>query len=214
MFQGFVSSNLPVEAALTADAPSLPEEEAELLARCCQGERAAMRELYERHARIVMGRARRLGLPPDEAEDVTQDVFTAAFENIAKIEPGFLAPFLFRLTSNRVTDRFRRRRVRETFARWFGGSEPEEHFDGPEQAALRRDAERHVSRILSRMSPKKRDVFALFELAGATGDEIASELQIPVDTVWTRLHHARIEFAKIGRSLKLLEDAAPRGDAR
>ena len=164
-----------------------------------------MRALYDQHARIVMARARRLGLPADEVEDVAQEVFSAAFESLAKVRPGSLSPFLFRLTSNRVHDRFRRRRVRETFARWFGASEPEVSSDSPEHAALRRDAERSVSRILSRMSQKKREVFALFELEGATGEEIAEQLEIPVDTVWTRLHHARIEFAKVGRSLRLLD---------
>jgi RNA polymerase sigma-70 factor (ECF subfamily) len=188
------------------------EEEEDLLARCGRGERSAMRALYDRHARVVMARARRLGLPADEAEDVAQEVFAAAFQSVARIRPGALGGFLFRLTSNRVTDRFRRRRVRESFARWFGASEPEATFDGPESAALRRDAERQVGCILARMSQKKRDVFALFELEGASGEEIAAELQIPLDTVWTRLHHARIEFAKIGRGLKLLEDGGRGGN--
>jgi RNA polymerase sigma-70 factor (ECF subfamily) len=196
---------------LEPDPPAVHAEE-ELLARCREGERAAMRALYDGHARVVMARARRLGLPADEVEDVAQEVFIAAFESVSSIRPGSLAAFLFRLTSNRVTDRFRRRRVRESFARWFGPSEPEVHDDGPEQEALRRDAAQHVDRILARMTQKKRDVFVLFELEGASGDEIAAALQIPVDTVWTRLHHARIEFAKVGRSLKLLEDVSRRGE--
>jgi len=68
-----------------------------------------------------------------------------------------------------------------------------------------------VSRILERMTQKKRDVFVLFELQGFLGEEIAEQLQIPVDTVWTRLHHARIEFAKVGRSLELFEETRTRG---
>jgi len=153
-----------------------------------------------------MARARRLGLPAEEVEDVAQEVFSAAFKDLAKIVPGSLAGFLFRLTSNRVNDRFRRRRVREAFRTWFGASEPAIDTDGPERAAMRRDAERHVGRILARMSHKKRDVFALFEIEGASGEEIAAELEIPVDTVWTRLHHARLEFAKVARSLDLFEE--------
>jgi RNA polymerase sigma-70 factor (ECF subfamily) len=182
-------------------------DEETLLARCRLGDRAAIRALYDRYARSVMARARRLGLPVEEVEDVAQEVFSAAFNDLAKIQPGSLGGFLFRLTSNRVNDRFRRRRVRETFRSWFGGSEPSVDTDGPERAAMRRDAERHVGRILAKMSHKKRDVFALFEIEGASGEEIAEELQIPVDTVWTRLHHARLEFAKVARSLDLFEDA-------
>jgi RNA polymerase sigma-70 factor, ECF subfamily len=217
MRKGHESSNVAVHLSARLPGPDVARsnaEEEDLLACCRRGERLAMRALYDRHARVVMARARRLGLPPDEVEDVAQEVFTAAFQNVSKIRPGALSAFLFRLTSNRVTDRFRRRRVREAFAQWFGASEPEGRFDGPEDAALRRDAERHVGRILARMSQKKRDIFALFEIEGASGEEIAEQLQIPIDTVWTRLHHARIEFAKIGRGLKLLEDVGRGGGAQ
>jgi RNA polymerase sigma-70 factor (ECF subfamily) len=191
--------------------PAVPMEEEALLARCRAGEQAALRTLYERHARVVMATARRLGLPPSEVEDVAQDVLAVTFKSLDRIQPGALSAFLFRLTSNRVNDRFRRRRVREAFARLFTTTEPTPESEGPERVALRRDAERRVGRILSRMSHKKRDVFALFELEGIPGDEIAQRLQIPIDTVWTRLHHARIEFAKVARSLELFEEAGARG---
>lgn len=185
-----------------------------LLARCRLGERAALRALYDRYVHVVMAYARRLGLPAHEVEDVAQEVFTATYKELDRIEPRALSSWFFRLTSNRVHDRFRRRRIRETFARWFGAAEPAESPDRPDQAALRRDAERHVGRILERMTQKKRDVFALFELQGLSGDEIAEHLQIPVDTVWTRLHHARIEFAKVGRSLDVLEETRSQARSR
>jgi RNA polymerase sigma-70 factor (ECF subfamily) len=200
----------PSSSGMAAVPPVHPDEEA-LLTRCRTGEPAALRALYDRHARIVMATARRLGLPASEVEDVAQDVFTATFHSLDKIQPGALSAFLFRLTSNRVNDRFRRRRVREAFARLFSSSDPASESEGPERIALRHDAERRVGRILARMSHKKRDVFALFELEGVPGDEIAHKLQIPIDTVWTRLHHARIEFAKVARSLELFEEAGARG---
>jgi RNA polymerase sigma-70 factor (ECF subfamily) len=180
-------------------------DEEVMLAHCRLGDPRAMRSLYDLHARVVMANARRLGLPTEEIEDVAQEVFSEAFRDIAKIQPGSLSAFLFRITSHRVNDRFRRRRVRETFQRCFGADEEAEDSDGPERAMMRRDAERHVGRILARMSHKKRDVFALFELEGISGEEIAQRLQIPIDTVWTRLHHARAEFSKAARSLELLD---------
>ena len=82
----------------------------------------------------------------------------------------------------------------------------------PERSALRTDAARSVGRVLARMAHKKRDVLVLFELEELAGEEIAERLQIPIDTVWTRLHHARKEFARIARELGVLELAAE--DAR
>jgi RNA polymerase sigma-70 factor (ECF subfamily) len=186
-------------------ASSVVEDEAQLLASVRMGDPVAIRALYERHARVVMASARRLGLPAAEVEDVAQDVFVAAFRDIGKIQPGALSAYLFRLTSNRVNDRFRRRRVRDAFNRLFGASEPLVSCDGPEHTALQHDAERRVGRILARMTRKKREVFVLFEIQGASGQEIAEKLQIPIETVWTRLHHARAEFAKIARGLELTE---------
>jgi RNA polymerase sigma-70 factor (ECF subfamily) len=188
--------------------PSADEEL--LLARCRLGDRAAQRELYERNVDMVIGMARQLGVPASDIDDVAQDVFVAAFRDLDKIRPGFLAGWLFRLTSYRAHDRHRHRRVREAFARlWRGAAEPAP--DGPEQALLRRDATRTVERILARMSRKKREVFALFELQGLPGEEVASLLGIPLDTVWSRLTHARREFIRIGRSLELFEQARASG---
>jgi RNA polymerase sigma-70 factor (ECF subfamily) len=185
-----------------------PEEaEAALLSACRAGDRSAIRALYDGHVRDVMRTARRLGLPPSEIEDVAQEVFTVAFREIQKVEPGRLSAWLFRLTSNRVNDRHRRRRVRDTFAKLFPTSvEPPDETD-PERVLLQRDAEGRVARILARMTRKKREVFVLFEIEGLPGEEIAERVGAPIDTVWTRLYHARREFARIGRSLEVLEEA-------
>ena len=182
------------------------DDEELLLASCRLGDRAALRELYERHVRMVMGMARRLGAPAVELEDVAQDVFAAAFRDLAKVRPGALGVWLFKLTSHRVNSRHRRQRVREAFARLWHGSSASDS-EGPEQILLRREAARRVDRILAKMTRKKREVFALFELQGLAGEEIANLLGVPLDTVWSRLAHARREFTKIGRSLELFEQS-------
>jgi RNA polymerase sigma-70 factor (ECF subfamily) len=190
------------------------EAETLLVERCVAGDAGAQRALYDRHARTVMRTARRLGLPASEVEDVAQEVFTIAFREMARVQPGALSAWLFRLVSNRVNDRHRRRRVRETFAQLFGRfAEPETESD-PERDVVRKEAEERVAHILSRMSQKKREVFVLFELEDVPGTEIAEKLGIPVDTVWTRLHHARRDFAKIGRSLAVIDDARRPGGLR
>jgi RNA polymerase sigma-70 factor (ECF subfamily) len=153
-------------------------------------------------------------MSPEEAEDVAQEVFLTAFDEIHRAPEDALTPWLFRITSHRAHDRHRRRRVRDAFARIFGraGEEPATEPD-PEHALLRQDAEQRVARILSRMSRKKREVFVLFELEEISGDAIAKQLGIPVDTVWTRLHHARKDFARLGRSLEVTEQMrVPRGN--
>jgi RNA polymerase sigma-70 factor (ECF subfamily) len=60
------------------------------------------------------------------------------------------------------------------------------------------------------MKPKHREVFALFELEGLSGEEISARVGCPVGTVWTRLHHARADFVRIGKKRGYVE---PEGGA-
>jgi RNA polymerase sigma-70 factor (ECF subfamily) len=180
-----------------------PFDQPALIGRCLAGDRAAHRELYERHAGFVFRTARRLGVEPDEVEDVVQDVFSVAFKRLATFKSGQLTTWLYRICSNRVTDRHRRRNLRRAMAHMLGveTSAP----PSAERDLERHEAERIVSDILGRMSPKKRDVFVLFEIEGLPGDEIAERVGCPVETVWTRLFHARRDFERIGRARGVLE---------
>jgi RNA polymerase sigma-70 factor (ECF subfamily) len=132
---------------------------------------------------------------------VTQEVFISAFSKLHQFEGGNFGHWLHRICASQVTDRHRRRRVREAFRHLFS-SHPDEEMDqgpAPDQHSERTEATRQVAEILSRMRPKHREVFALFELEGLSGEEISARVGCPVNTVWTRLHHARQQFVKIGR---------------
>jgi RNA polymerase sigma-70 factor (ECF subfamily) len=194
------------ENAATADA-----EEDELIARCRAGDRAAFRELYGRHFDMVHRMARRLGTPPAELDDVTQEVFTHAFGKLHRFGGGNFGHWIHRICANVVNDQHRKRRVRETFRQLFGGGRDADAEASPEPSpeglTARAQAEEHVAQILSRMRPKQREVFALFELEGLSGEEIAARVGCPVNTVWTRLHHARQAFVRIGQKRGLIEVA-------
>jgi RNA polymerase sigma-70 factor, ECF subfamily len=183
-------------------------EQAELLASCLRGDATAQRRFYERYARFILRTARRLGTPSDEVEDVAQEVFTVAFRKLDEFRQGQLSTWLYRICSHRVQHRHRARRVRQAFARLFGrGGGWAAEAASQEREASRGEAERSVSEILARMSPKKREVFVLFEIEGLTGEAIAERVGCPLDTVWSRLYHARREFGRVGRALDVLERA-------
>lgn len=182
---------------------------AQVIARAKARDEGAWRELYEAHFDFVYRVARRLGAPESEAEDVVHDTFVVAYKRLDRFEDGRLTTWLYRIVANVVSDRHRRRRVRRTFEAlgvWIGAKAPET----PERAAELSSASRAVERVLERMAPKKREVFALFELEGLGGEEIAERLGCPVNTVWTRLHHARREFVEVARRLGCLEQVEER----
>ncbi len=179
----------------------------EVLERCCANDRRALRELYDRHFEPVRRTARRLGTPPSELDDVTQEVFSRVFGKLQRFAGGNFEAWLHRICANVVNDQHRRRRVREGFRRLFG--QRPEAVDASQDAELgQREAEAAVRQILERMRPKQREVLALFELEGLSGEEIAARVGCPVATVWTRLHHARKDFVRIGSKRGLLEEAA------
>lgn len=172
--------------------------EGELLDRCRSGDVAAWRRLYDAHFDFVYRVARRLGTPVEELEDVCQETFLVAFRKLDRFREGKLSTWLYRIAANVASDRHRRRRVRRTFAAVLGGGGEESWARTPEREYESAEAEALVSRILERMAPKKREVFALFEVEGLSGEEVAERVGCKVATVWTRLFHARKEFEALG----------------
>ena len=71
----------------------------------------------------------------------------------------------------------------------------------PGEAAEARQGLARVQRALDSLTSDKRVVFVLFELEGESCDAIAKGLGIPVGTVYSRLHAARREFARVHQQL-------------
>jgi RNA polymerase sigma-70 factor (ECF subfamily) len=182
-----------------------PREQTELLARCRSGDGGAQRAFYERYSPLVLRMARRLGTPPEELEDVVQEVFAVAFRKLPKFTGSEPSSWIYRICALEVQHRHRTRRVRQAISRIFDSGLAPANIESQERVTARHEAERRVGEILQRMNPKKREVFVLFEIEGLSGEAIAARIGCPVDTVWTRLFHARREFARIGRARDLFE---------
>jgi RNA polymerase sigma-70 factor (ECF subfamily) len=155
--------------------------------------------LYTRHFHDVERWIRAMGVPESELEDLTQEVFVVVRRKLAAFDGRNLPGWLFRIASRTVSDHRRRAWFKNLFSRRSDTDlDALEHAGaGPAESLERKEAERLVRRILSRMSEKRRTAFALFEIEGMSGEEIAQLLEVPVATVWTRLHHARKEFLSL-----------------
>ncbi|MBI3183060.1 MAG: RNA polymerase sigma factor [Myxococcales bacterium] len=174
--------------------------ESELLARCRDGDEVAWRELYRAHFPFVWRVARRLGIPDSERGDVCQEVFLVAFRKLGAFRQGRLSTWLYRIAANVCSDRHRRRRLREALLSLWGERPAEKVAPRtPLTDYESREAEAAVGEVLSRMAPKKREVFALYELERLSAEEIAERVGCKLKTVWTRLHYARKDFERIAR---------------
>src|SRR5262249_13801417 len=75
----------------------------------------------------------------------------------------------------------------------------------PSAELERKQQERRLWALLDGMSEKRRVVFVLFEIEGRSGEAIARLEAVPVNTIWTRLHHARLELMKKAAALEATE---------
>jgi len=146
------------------------------------------------------------GLDAD-IEDLVQEVFIVVRRKLDRFDGENLPGWLYRITQRTVSD-YRRRA-------WFRRFWQPPNFDtlvdpglSPLEAAERREAERRLHEALSHLSASHRSAFILFEIEGYSGEEIARLENVPVKTVYTRLHYARKDFMS---RLKRQREQARRG---
>src|SRR4029079_15676830 len=74
------------------------------------------------------------------------------------------------------------------------GLEPHDDAEQAEERLLREERAVQVRRALARLSEEHRTVLVLREIDDVDYDEIANILQLPVGTVRSRLHRARLQL--------------------
>jgi len=161
------------------------------------GDRAAWRALYDRYSPSVHRFISALGIPAEEREDAAQDVFVAVYRSLARFRgEAQLSTWIYRIASRHAVRLGRRRRVRE----FLGTLAVREPPPAPTADPSERASQLHMlDRMLTKLNPKKRTVFVLFEIEGLRVDEIARVVGCPENTVWSRLHHARAEMLKMAQ---------------
>lgn len=169
-----------------------------LVERLAGGDDTALADLYDRYAGFVYGLANRMLMNRQAAEDVTQDVFVALWENPGRFEPGrgTLRGFLGTLTHRRAVDLIRRedaRRKRESRA----------PADAPPpdlaETAARTDASGRVRDALALLPAAQRQALELAYFQGHTYRQVASVLGIPEGTAKSRLRLGLQRIAEILR---------------
>jgi RNA polymerase sigma-70 factor (ECF subfamily) len=172
--------------------------EVELVERARGGDRAAFGELVDRYQVAVYRTALAALRSPEEAEDVAQEAFLAAFRKIGAFrgEASFKT-WLLAITWRRALDR--RKSVAEWFSRFV--APPDGHFSGPddppalepshEKRLIDADLQNHVWRLLHKLPAKMRDVLLLAATGEHTLEEIAELLGVPVGTVKWRASEGR-----------------------
>lgn len=188
--------------------PGEPDDRT-LAAHALAGRQDAYAALMRRHRDAVWRLARGHVGDNDEALDITQEVFIAAFAALARYDGA--RPFrawIARITLNKCRDWGRRRAVRRFFAFARPIDEAGDIADvAPDpEAALR--SQRELARInaaIAALPAPLKDVLLLRTIEAMSQADTAATLGLSEKAVETRLYRAR---AKLSESLR--DDAAPR----
>jgi len=173
--------------------------DARLFERMRDGDMGALGIIFDRYARDMRRVISRLGIAPTDVDDLVQLTFLEAMRAASQYDGRANAkPWLAGIAVIMVR-RHRRSlgRLLRRLTEW--GREPAGDKQGKNQADEYETHEmaQKAEKALAKLSPKKREVFTLVVLEGLPGEQVATALSIPVATVWTRLHHARLDLREL-----------------
>jgi len=173
------------------------ESDADLVRRVADGDLSPLGVLYDRHHEGVRQFVARATGSGADADDITHEAFLTLAKIAARYDGRPSArPFLLGIAAQLV------RRRKRGLGRWaqaltsFADTFTDSRVRTPEDAASTTEEMRRFDDALGRLTEEKRLVFLLVEREGLAGEEVARALDIPVNTVWTRLHHARNDLRK------------------
>jgi RNA polymerase sigma-70 factor (ECF subfamily) len=195
---GRKSGTLDTPAALS------PVDEADLVARCRAGVRAAHDEFYLRFRRNVAANLYRVigSSDANDLDDLVQDVFVIAFRGLESFRgDARLSTWLYRICINVALGKIRSKSRRPPPV---SVADVDEVSDAralspetPERSLQRAQDRARVYRALEQLAPKKRIVLYLHEIEGLELKDIAYLVDSNPVTVRTRLFYARREFYKV-----------------
>ena len=176
--------------------------DAELVAALAQGDLAALRVLYDRHAPWLSVRLSRRCSDPDVVADALQDCFVAVWKESGRWRgDGEVAAWLWGIAVRRLISRLRagdrtlaRLTVRTPLSAEPTGAAARRAEPSAEERVLLGIEYGGLGDALGRLSPEMRAVVEATVLDGLTSKEAGRLLGIPQNTVKTRLHRAKAKL--------------------
>jgi len=181
-----------------------------LVRRCVAGDSAAWQEIVQQHHRRIYNICYRFSGSPDDASDLTQEVFLKIYRTLGTFD-GSRAAFMTWVTTvtrNLLVDHFRKGkydRVTESLEAAPGGQEDgltlgeqlQDQSISPERRVQRLQVQKVVHEALQKLSPELREALILRDLQDMDYKEIAQVLKIPEGTVKSRINRGRTELARL-----------------
>lgn len=167
----------------------------DLVDDCKNGDQKAQFQIYKLYYKAMYNISLRIVKDPMEAEDIMQESFLSAFEEIRKYSGKVsFGAWLKKIVQNRSIDLIRKksRMVFEEIESFQGTEENLfENIYQNEESDLRMN---RVMEIIKRLPRKCRDIFSLYFLEGYDHEEISEIMSISGSTSRSQLSRARLRF--------------------
>ncbi len=186
------------------DLQTLGDREVVALAKA--GKEAAYRELLRRYERPVFSLIYRMVRDRALAEDLAQETFIKVLNALDTYRPEFkFSSWVFKIANNSAIDQLRRREL-ETLS--LDGAPDAKTAEEVEATALQavaggesplaemesRELGSEIEQAIARLRPEYRTAILLRHVEGRSYEEIADVMDLPLGTVKTYIHRARLEL--------------------
>jgi len=194
------------------DLASLSDQQVVELARA--GKEVAYRELLHRYERPVFSLIYRMVRHHAAAEDLAQETFVKVLNALDSYRPEYkFSSWIFKIANNAAIDHLRRREV-STLS--LDGAPDARTADEIEATALQvtdhspnplaevesRELGATIEQAIAKLRPEYRACILLRHVEGRAYEEIAEALDLPLGTVKTYIHRARLELRESLAHLK------------
>ena len=178
-------------------------EEMALVRAAKGGDDSAFAELVRRYDRNVFRIAQHITHHREDAEDVVQEAFLKAYENLDRFqEQSKFYTWLVRIAVNEALMKLRRRRPERMVSldediQTDEDSLPREVADwapNPEQNYTQEELREILSRTIQGLPAGFRTVFVLRDVEGLSTEETAEALDLSIPAVKSRLLRARLQL--------------------
>src|SRR5580692_8340313 len=177
------------------------QSDEKLVALTRRGQHAAFETLFSRYQSRLLSFCRHMLSSKEDAEDVLQEVFTAAFNAILADEREInVRPWLYRIARNRSLNHLRR-------ASAVGVDSMDIHFAegglSTGERVLRRESFRELIGDVHELPETQRTALLLREIDALSYEQIAHAMETTVPSVKSLLVRARISLAEAAEARKL-----------
>jgi len=187
----------------------------ELVELCKRADERAAVELLRRFERPVFSLIYRMVRDRELAEDLAQEAFVRAFNNLARYDPSYkFSSWLFKVAYNLTIDHLRKKRLNTvsihgspsavtTELQAATAITVESTEERPDEALQSREIGSEIDVAIGELRQEYRSAIILRHVEGRSYEEIAEIMDVPLGTVKTYIHRARKELQ--GQLQHLLE---------